>query len=332
MTQARVGNKKDPKAAEQLAKVLWYYNLLPELSRGTQKIVCPFHGDVNPSMLVNLHEGNWYCFGCGEAGDAKRFVELMEKKYNDVNDLQAYKVFLDILKSKKCSKIHVSAIPSQKRAKPLKQLYDEAYDYYHGLRTVDWMADEEEEVVEARDYMVERGFKPSTLNKVRAKVTYNYSYSIIFPLMDNGKFRGWDCRTMRPEIEKRRKYLYNEGFSRATTLCGNYGKEKYVFVVEGYMDYLRFIEQGITNVVALLGWKMSAEQEQKLRSKGVEHIISVLDNDKAGRKGTQYLKTLFPVTRWQYLKGIKDPGEMDKEAFHRMYKRTMKLYDKQRRK
>lgn len=315
--------------ATQLAKVLWYYNLIPDTHCLSQKIVCPFHDDVNPSLLVNLEDGNWFCFGCNEAGDAKKFVKLMEAKYNGANDLQAYKKFLEILKSDKCSGIHIDPKEIVKDQKPKRQLYNEAYDYYHGLRTVDWLKDDDEEVVAARDYMYKRGFDAKTLNKCKAKVTYNAFYGLIFPMLDNGKFRGWVCRTMRKDVEQRRKYLYNEGFSRATTLCGQYGTEEYVIVVEGYMDRLKFVQNGIDNVVAILGWKMSKQQQDKLRAAGITKIISALDNDSCGRKGTQYLRFVFGdanVTRFQYLKGIKDPGDMVPETFHKMYGKTMQIY------
>lgn len=314
-------------AATNLAKVLWYYNLVYEVGNLRQKIVCPFHQDANPSMLVNLENGTWFCFGCNEAGDAAKFVRLMEKKYNGLNDLQARRKYNEILKSNKVSSIEVDA--AARAARPSsKQLYNEAYDFYHGLRTPDWLVDEEEEIVNARGYMENRGFEPETLQKVKAKATYQYSYGLIFPIADNGKFKGWVCRTMRKEIEQKRKYLYNAGFSRATTLCGQYGSKRYVFVVEGYMDRLRFIQNGIDNVVALLGWKMSAQQEAKLKAAGVTDIISVLDNDECGRKGTSYLKTIsgFNVTRWCYMKGLKDPGDMSAENFKKMYAKTMLRY------
>lgn len=315
--------------ATELAKVLWYYNLIPNIRCLSQKIVCPFHGDVNPSLLVNLKEGNWYCFGCNEAGDAKKFVRLMEAKYNGLNDLQAYKKFLEILKSDKCSGIHINPQEIIRDQKPKRQLYNEAYDYYHGLRTVDWLSDDEDEVVAARDYMSKRGFDAKTLNKCKAKVTYNIFYGLIFPILDNGKFKGWVCRTMRKDIEQRRKYLYNEGFSRATTVCGQYGTDEYIIVVEGYMDRLKFVQNGVDNVVAILGWKMSKQQQDKLRAAGITKIISALDNDECGRKGTRYLKSVFGeanVTRFQYLKGIKDPGDMTPETFQKMYSKTMYVY------
>lgn len=314
----------------ELAKVLWYYGLIPTIDEAVQKIVCPFHSDVNPSMMIDLTTGRWYCFGCGKNGDARKFVSEMEWKYHKLNDLESAVKYRKILKSKKVSDIKLSKSVRTFKRTPKKVLYDEAYDYYHCLSKVDWRTSSEiEEVSETCRYMIDRGYSPKTLKKVKAKVTYNKQYQLIFPMLDNGTFRGWVCRTTDKEVEARRKYLYNEGFSRATTLCGDYGTKEYVIVVEGFMDRLRFIEVGIEpdNVVAILGWKMSDEQQQKLKDKGVKHIISALDNDEAGKKGTRFLKTTgFKIVRFQYIKGIKDPGEMTEEQFKKCYRRTMVKY------
>ena len=313
-------------SGENLAKVLWYYNLIPNVTSLSQKIVCPFHNDVNPSMIVNFEDGSWFCFGCNLTGDAKKFVTLMESQHNGLNDLQAYRKYLQILKSDKCSGIKLNK--SLEKSRPLrKELYDEAYDYYHGLSKVNWRDSDEPEVIAAKEYMMKRGFNPKTLQKCKAKVTYNNNYGLIFPMLDNGRFKGWVCRTMIKAIEEKRKYLYNEGFSRATTLVGDYGTKDYVFVVEGYMDRLKFIQFGEENVVAILGWKMSPQQIQKLKDKGITKVISALDNDECGRKGTKFLKQHFEVTRFKYLKGVKDPGDMTKETFDKMYKRTMQEYN-----
>lgn len=276
-------------------------------------------------MVVNLEDNTWFCFGCNLSGDAYKFVKLMESKYNNLDDLQAYKKYLQILKSDKCSNIKVSI--NEKAHKPVeRELYDQAYDYYYGLKRIDWSDTEELKSIGEFDtyqYMKQRGFTASTLNKCRAKATYNRSYRIVFPMIDNGKFKGWVCRTTLKEVEKKRKYLYNEGFRRAQTLVGNYGSKHYVFVVEGYMDRLKFIQYGEDNVVAILGWKMSSDQIRKLKEKGVDTVISALDNDPCGKKGTAFLKQHFNVIRFRYLKGIKDPGEMSEELFDKMYEKTM---------
>lgn len=317
-------------SGSELAKVLWYYNLIPSVNEAVQKIVCPFHNDVNPSMITDLQTGRWYCFGCGKNGDARKFVSEMEWKYHQLNDLESVVKYRKILKSKKVSDIRLSKSVKNHKKSSKKTLYLEAYDYYHCLSKIDWQTTSEiSEVSETRQYMEDRGYSPDTLNKVKAKVTYNSQYQLIFPMLDNGKFKGWVCRTTDKEVEAKRKYLYSEGFSRSTTLCGDYGSKEYVIVVEGFMDRLRFIEVGIEpdNVVAILGWKMSDEQQNKLKSKGIKYIISALDNDEAGRKGTKYLKTTdFKVIRFQYIKGIKDPGEMTEEQFKKCYRRTMNKY------
>jgi len=315
MQKVEVGKSYTFKSGgEELAKVLTYYGY------GTEtEIVCPFHEDINPSMSIYYDNGSFYCFGCGVHGNAADFVRLLNPK---LNDLQAMRKYFRILKSKKVKDI----VPKRykKHNKTNEELYDISWDYYYGLSSVDWVNDISSEVVRARDYMAQRGFDPETLNKVKAKVTYNNNYPIIFPMLDNGEFKGWVCRTDNPEIAKKRKYLYNTGFSRATTLVGDYSNCNYVFIVEGYMDRLKFIQYGVDNVAAILGWKMSHEQEQKLKKSNIKCVISALDNDKCGKKGTEYLKTIFPnVVRFKYLKGIKDPGEMDQRLFDKMYNKTM---------
>lgn len=309
-----------------LAKVLLYYHLIYDVQQLKQKIVCPLHRDINPSMVVDLINSRWFCFGCQQAGDALDLVKQIENKYNQLNDLQACRKYIKILKSDKYSDIKIREPPNIKEdKKATKQKYIQAYDYYHGLKKINWVCDNSE-IRETKDYMLGRGFDASTLNKSRAKITYNWSYPLIFPILENGIFKGWVCRTDKAEIEKKRKYLYNIGFSRANTLAGNYKDCDVVYVVEGYMDMLKFRQYGISNVVAILGWKMSLQQEQKLKSANVKIIVSALDNDECGRKGTVYLKTRFNVVRWRYLKGIKDIGETNEETFNKMLNETKKSF------
>lgn len=309
-----------------LAKVLWYYNFVPDLSTN-QKIVCPFHEDVNPSLIVDLEVGKWFCFGCSKSGDAIGFVKEMETKYNNLNDLKSLQKYFKIIKSKKCSDIIIKACNKLPKSQN-KTLYKIAWDYYHGLKKTNWKCLNEDELdqLTAKEYMIKRGFDENILNESGAKYTYNNNYLIIFPMYDNGKFKGWVCRTTVPEIEQKRKYLYNEGFSRANTLVGDYGKKSFVIIVEGYMDRLKFIQYGEKNVVAILGWKMSNQQIEKLKNAGITTIISALDNDPCGRKGTKYLQDKFNVIRFKYIKGIKDPGEMSKEIFSKCLNKTKELY------
>ena len=316
---------------KELAKVLYFYGFIPDINTSEQKIVCPFHDDVNPSVVINFEHGNWFCFGCNRTGNAYDFVEGIERK-NGVKGVKLLFRFYEILHSNKVEKLKFN--PKMKTKKQSEELYDIAHDYYYGLSKVDWKKTDIPEALEAKEYMRKRGFTSKTLNKVQAKVTYNKSYSIVFPMLDNGEFKGWVCRTTDKEVEKKRKYLYNGGFMRRNTLVGDYKGCSYVFVVEGYMDRLKFVQYGVENVVAILGWKMSREQEKKLRDAGVKYIICALDNDSCGKKGYEYLKSIFPdkVVRWKYLKGIKDCGESTKETFDKMYQKTMQELQKMKNK
>lgn len=271
-------------------------------------------------MLISLSNGTFKCFGCGESGDAMKFVRLMNKQKDD---LQACKEYFKVLRSKKVKHINIKLRYKQKKENG--QALIEANDYYFGLRTNNWNEDTPE-----RRYMQERGFKISTLEKCKAKINYNEAYPIIFPMMDMGNFKGWVCRTMNPIIQKKRKYLYNEGFSRATTLVGRYDNEV-VMVVEGYMDWLKAKQNGVKYVVAILGWKMTGQQIEKLKEAGVKIVISALDNDKCGIQGTQYLKQFFKVVRFAYPSNIKDTGEMTKQQFSKAYNKTKQILKEFRR-
>lgn len=311
---------------DELAKVLTYYNLIDSPKEG-QKIVCPFHGDVNPSMIINYTEGSYFCFGCYVSGDALSFV-IRAEKLNGKNELEACKLYYKIIHSKRLKGVSINAVQktTKERMEEKQDELDRAKDYYYGLKTIDWNKYEFDEIESVGQYMVERGFTRKTLTRIKAKVTFNQSYPIIFPMYDNKEFKGWVCRTTDKKIEKRRKYLYNKGFRRAETLCGTYNNKQPVILVEGFMDMLKFKQFGYKNVVAVLGWKLSDIQIKKLKAKGCTHIISALDNDKCGRQGTKYASHFFKVTRWCYLRGIKDPGEMNKVQMTKMFNKTMKKY------
>lgn len=293
---------------EKLAKVLNHYGLFENCSN--YKIICPFHEDKNPSMVIDLVKGTYFCFGCYCSGDALKFVMQMEKG----DDLQKCKEYVKILNDKKLKQVKVKfERNSTNHNKINSELYLMAFDYYNGLKTIDWNKDDSD----VKKYMMNRGFTCDSLNKVKAKVNISENYPIIFPMLDNGKFKGWVCRTNKKSIEEKRKYLYNEGFRRSNTLVGNYSKNNIPIICEGYMDRLSFIRMGCDTAIAILGWKITPEQIEKLKSKGINKIISALDNDEYGIKGTEYLAKYFEVIRFPFPKNKKDPGEMSNKEIRK---------------
>lgn len=307
---------------KELAKVLIYYGLIADVVSSDFNIICPFHEDINPSMRICLTDGSFFCFGCEAKGNALDFVK---KIHPELNELQACVLLEQILNSKEVKTLNVKY--RKKRRLQNKQALNEAHDYYYGLRSIDWNDIHTKEEHEVLQYMKQRGFNERALNIAQCRTNYNIAYPFIFPILDNGEFKGWVGRTMNKYVEKKRKYLYNDGFRKRDTLCGNYEQNKVVFICEGFMDYLSLRNRGhLKNVVAILGWHISDEQVQKLKDKGVTTVVSALDNDSAGNNGTEYLKQFFHVIRFVYPDGIKDAGEMSEQQLKTAIRRTKEDY------
>lgn len=58
-----------------IQKVVKHYN--PKYD-GSEKIVCPFHSDNTPSLVLYLDQNTFYCFGCGAGNSAIDYVALSE--------------------------------------------------------------------------------------------------------------------------------------------------------------------------------------------------------------------------------------------------------------
>ena len=304
------------KDREEFIAVLKYYGLFEPLSQ--YKVVCPFHKDKNPSMLINLDECKFFCFGCQAHGTTFDFIKLLNPSYNSFKVVQTIKSIV----SDSAEKVKSNIV----RIEPKKLNMTAVRDYYFNLPKVNWHKKDVD--ADAKEYMRKRGFKMSTLNMAKAKINASDGYKIIFPIYDNGVFRGYVGRTTIKEIEEKRKYIYNTGFRRSNTLAGTYYGDS-VLVVEGFLDMLKAKQFGVKSVVAVLGWKMSLKQQRKLQRKRIKTIVCGLDNDAAGQKGYRYLCSLksFNVVRLHYPKGIKDFGDVTSELFEKRLKGQLNKYN-----
>lgn len=304
----------------QFIAALKHYNIYQEDDQ--YKIICPFHGDKNPSLQINKQTGFFYCYGCGLSGGA---FELVKNYEPSLSPIEIYKKLHSFVKEGKgdiggrdvytyTNLLYThSFVDSKVKYKEGIKL---AKDFYFNLPETNWYKLPEEAIPILR-YMKHRGFTTSTLKKFGAKFTYNKNYPIVFPMYDNGIFRGYVMRTDDPTVEDQRKYMYNKEFRRRITLPGDY-KNSTVILVEGFLDMLKAKQYGIKYVAAVLGWKLTSEQFEKLKRCGVKTIICALDNDECGRKGYKYLKRIcsvnhISVKRIRYPKTMKDMGDLNEE-------------------
>lgn len=320
-----------------LRKVFYFFGIPLD-----EQIICPFHDDNRPSCHVDYDSGTFYCFACGASGNAYDAVRLAYPKINDLKCLQRY---YKILKSKRVKPLNgMQFRMSKSRRNKLidkEHLEDLAHDYFFGLQRTEWKRVDKKH----REYLQGRGFTSKTLTDYDVRINEaNVYYPYIFPLYDLDVFRGYVCRTTNKRVENRAKYLYNTGFSRNDTLGGDYDSEV-VVLCEGYLDKLKLNQFGLKKVACIFGWKITQKQIDKLRSRGVKYIISALDKDGPGRKGTDYLHNFFEVIPFQFpkyvtdnngkyvlnnkgfKKRLKDPGDLCQHSFNIAYKKTKALFE-----
>src|SRR5437763_16822311 len=61
-----------------IAKVVSGYLALKKQGHDSLVGICPFHPEKTPSFSVSPSKGDYYCFGCGEGGDAIAFLRKVE--------------------------------------------------------------------------------------------------------------------------------------------------------------------------------------------------------------------------------------------------------------
>ena len=75
------------KARTDLGELIASYGVSLRRSGSGVTACCPFHNEKTPSFHVNVSKGFYHCFGCGESGDAIKFVQ----KYEGLSFMDAVK-------------------------------------------------------------------------------------------------------------------------------------------------------------------------------------------------------------------------------------------------
>jgi DNA primase len=64
----------------RIDEVIGSYVALRNAGGGSLKGLCPFHDEKTPSFQVTPSRGFYYCFGCGEGGDAITFMQKIDNR------------------------------------------------------------------------------------------------------------------------------------------------------------------------------------------------------------------------------------------------------------
>lgn len=119
------------------------------------KGLCPFHQEKTPSFNVNPDRGAFHCFGCGVGGDVFKFAMLHDKvSFPEAIELVARRFGIPVPENR------YEQGPDRKERDETLALLDAAAEHFsHNL----WSAPG----TKAREYLLGRGFKKETLERIR---------------------------------------------------------------------------------------------------------------------------------------------------------------------
>jgi DNA primase len=121
------------------------------------KGLCPFHQEKTPSFNVRQEPAVFHCFGCGEGGDVFKFAMLHERvSFPEAIEMVARRFGVPIPETRA-----FDAGPERKQKEELLLLVEAAAQHF--TRNL-WTAPG----TRAREYLLGRGFKKETLERIRA--------------------------------------------------------------------------------------------------------------------------------------------------------------------
>ena len=284
--------------------------------------LCPFHDERTPSFSVNPEEKLYYCFGCGEGGDAFKFVQQTEAlDFQEAVELLAEQSGVRVEREADDPR----AEERRRRRERLHSLLERASRFYSSYLR------ESTEAAPAREYLASRGLSDEVLAEFRVGYSPSawdrmimgarqsgfseeelvaaglaqrgkngglydrFRGRIMFPLADSrGKVLGFGARQMGEG--RGPKYLNtseNDLYHKGRQLFGIDVARKEAMrtarfvVVEGYTDVLALHQAGIREAVAIMGTALTQEQLAELAKVGDGNrrglVYLALDADRAGR-------------------------------------------------
>ncbi|MBR2839217.1 MAG: DNA primase [Kiritimatiellae bacterium] len=308
------------KSRIDLSDLVASYGVQVKSAGSARKACCPFHHEKTPSFNINDARGFYHCFGCGESGDAIKFVQKME----GLTFVEAVKKLAD-----QCGvKIESREDPAAGRRARLYALMAELAQFYHRCLLRAREGETAREYLRGRDlgekiqadYLLgyapngaatilkwadKYGYTPAELEEagvIRAPTRpgdsgyHRFSGRLMFTIRDKqGRVVGFSGRQLvadrnsgkyvnSPETPIFRKSNVLYGFDTASRSIGRDPRHE-VIVCEGQIDCIRLQTSGFPNSVAGQGTAFTDEHVRMI-SRLADQVALVYDDDAAGHKAT----------------------------------------------
>jgi DNA primase len=310
------------------------------------KGLCPFHSEKTPSFHVNPERQIFHCFGCGQGGDAFKFLMLYEKlSFVEAIEQLASRAGLKVPRTSSASR------REDEERTLLMKLHDEAAAYFRGqLR-------ESREGATAREYLKKRGLTPETVDSYGLGFASDQWSGLLDYLTRKGakgeqieraglavprksgkgfydRFRSRVMIPIRGESGRtvafggrilgagEPKYLnspespiYNKsgvlyGFDRARDAIR---KEGFAILMEGYLDCLQAYQAGIGQTVACCGTSLTKGHARLLR-RYTDRVVVNFDPDAAGERAARRSIDLLLEEGFE-VRVLRLPGGEDPDSF-----------------
>ncbi len=281
------------------------------------KANCPFHHEKTASFMVSPERQIYHCFGCGESGNAFKFLMRHERmEFPEAVEILAKKCGVNLPDQHKPGLERTASLNSQ-----LYKVNELALGFYeNSLQSVDSQA--------ARDYLLKRGVKLVTIKECRLGLATSgwdnlinflrsqginlalmeqaglilpkdtggyydrFRNRIIFPVFDlRSRLIGFGARVLDDSLPKYVNSPETPVYSKGKNLFGfNLSKDfirqtDSVVIVEGYLDFIIPYQEGLKNIVASQGTALTIEQIRLIK-RYTHNAVMVYDGDTAGQLAT----------------------------------------------
>jgi len=350
-----------------IVKLIGQYLTLRKAGHDSLSGICPFHTEKTPSLSVSPAKQVFYCFGCGEHGDALGFLMKIESlSFPESVERLARDAGIQLR--------YEAESPADRRAAGRRQALQRANAEAAGL--FHRMLIEGKEGRDAREYLASRGidraaaeefeigYAPMYPDFLLRRLSANFSPELLveaglavrgetirdrfrgritFPIHDlSGQHVAFGGRllvsaegqpkylnTNETPVYRKGRVLYNLHRARADmTRSGR------AFVVEGYTDVIALARGGVATAVATCGTALG-EDHYQLLSRFASEVVLTFDADEAGARAAERAFAFheqFPLrTRVLVLPDGLDPADFVQqrggEEFQRLASEAMPLVE-----
>ena len=297
------------------------------------RALCPFHSEKTPSFYVSPQKQIWKCFGCGRAGEHFKF--LMEYEHVD------FKEALKILASKAGIELKNITPKTKDKIDELLEIHRISAKFFHEklqlnediLNYLKKRGVTKESIEDFQlgfagpglsEFLLNLGFGKEVLidsgifYEKNSRIINRFEGRLIFPLLDHKGFViGFSGRTLTDDEPKYLNSPETPIFKKGENFYGFYlalpfiKESQEVYLVEGFFDLILAWQQGLKNILAILGTALTPFQV-KLLNRFVKKIIFAFDNDEAGETAvfkSSLLVAQTEIETFRAIYGKKDLGE-----------------------